>query len=196
MFVQRYDKKIITRCSDKDTSFPIEVLNQWDVTDWEIIGGNFSFFPDDISILKNLKKLSLVSTKVSNLPKDIFLLPKLKYLSLKNNRIQTLPDLDSESFIETLILGHNFLPNKTLERFLGRFPELYNLDLGHNIIDEIPESIFELKNLKRLNLESNRLKTIPLKLKEKLDLVHLSIDNNQFSHTEKLLIEKHFHIKF
>lgn len=196
MFVQRYDKKIITKCGDKDTSFPIEILNQWDITEWEIIGGNFSFFPDDISILKNLKKLSLVSTKVSQLPKELFLLPNLKYLSLKNNRLQNLPVLENESCIETLILGHNYLTKNSLEKFLSRFPQVSNLDLGHNYIEEIPESLFELKNLKRLNLEENKLKTISLKLKEMLDLVHLSLNNNQFSHAEKLLIEKHFHIKF
>jgi internalin A len=152
MFEQRYDKKCILKCHDDESAFPIEVLNQWDITELEIIGGNFNYFPEDISILKNLKKLSIISTKISNLPKEIFLLPNLTYLSLKNNRLSNLPKICGTSSLQTLILGRNFLFTKSIDDFFFDLPKLTNLDLGHNNLDLIPESLFILSQLKRLNL--------------------------------------------
>ncbi len=179
MFEQRYDKKHSYKCKDNETAFPIEALNQWDLTELEIIGGNFSYFPEDISILKNLKKLSLVSTKVSNLPQEIFLLPNLLYLSLKNNRIKSLPKLNGTSSLQTLILGRNYLTSSALQDFFSDFPKISNLDLGHNVIVDLPESLFDLKQLKRLNLEGNKLRgnsdSLMDKLKELTNLEHLSL---------------------
>lgn len=185
-------KKQVIKCSAVEKSFPIEILNCWDLTELEIIGGDFTYFPEDISILKNLKKLTLVTTKVSQLPIDVFQITTLSYLNLKNNRIHSLPILQEKSSLKQLILGRNYLNTKHLEEFLAHFPQLEILDLGHNLIEELPESLFQLKNLKRLNLEGNRLKTLPEKLKDLKELQSLSIDNNSFNQAEKNKIEKTF----
>ena len=63
MFESRNVVRISMKCSEEETQFPIELLNLWDMTELEIIGGNFTYFPEDISILKKLKKISLISTK-------------------------------------------------------------------------------------------------------------------------------------
>ena len=47
-------KKISLKFGPKQRQFPVEVLNMWDTTELEIIGGNFSYFPPDISLLQNL----------------------------------------------------------------------------------------------------------------------------------------------
>ncbi|MBY0413786.1 MAG: hypothetical protein K2Q18_06460 [Bdellovibrionales bacterium] len=196
MVDSRFDKRVVMKCGESDSKFPIELLNLWDLTELEIIGGNFTYFPSDISILKRLKKLSLISTKISVIPKEIFELPQLQYLSLKNNRISTLAALDEKSHIKHLILGRNYLTADSLENFLSDVPHLHYLDLGHNIIDEIPYSLYRLKKLKRLNLEFNKLNTLPLKLKELKELEHLSINDNPISDKEKAHIEKNFNITF
>lgn len=178
MFESRHEKRIVLKCSEDDTKFPIEILNLWDLTEIEIIGGNFTYFPEDISILKRLKKLSLISTKVSVIPKQIFELPELVYLSLKNNRLSTLPSLESTSTIKELILGRNYLSEKSLNSFFNQTPELHYLDLGHNLVEQVPESVFKLQKLTRLNLENNKLHDVPSKLILLKELHHLSIDNN------------------
>jgi len=176
MFEQRYEKKVSLRCELNATAFPIEILNQWDLTELEIIGGSFTYFPEDISILKNLKKLSIVSTKIDRLPSEIFLLPNLTYLSLKNNRLDSLPALSGTSSLQTLIIGRNFLTTKNTNYFFSDFPKLSILDLGHNFLNSVPESLFDLKNLKRLNLEGNKLKgDSHMKLKNLSQLDHLSL---------------------
>ena len=152
------------KCDEEQSKFPIELLNLWDLTELEIIGGNFTYFPEDISILKKLKKLSLISTKISVIPKEVFLLPELTYLSLKNNRLKSLPELGDRSNLKQLILGRNYLNAKSLESFFNEMPGLSVLDLGHNLIGDIPESLYRLSKLRRLNLENNKLHGLPLRL--------------------------------
>jgi hypothetical protein len=74
-----FEKKVVLKLDENQKQFPIEVLNSWDITELEIIGGDFTYFPSDISILKNLKRLTLVSTKISVLPVELFELPELSY---------------------------------------------------------------------------------------------------------------------
>lgn len=196
MFESRYEKRIVMKCNENESQFPIELLNLWDLTELEIIGGNFTYFPEDISILSKLKKLSLISTKISVIPKEVFELPNLTYLSLKNNRLNHLPNLSTKSHLKQLILGRNYLTTKSLETFFNDTPHLHYLDLGHNIVDDIPESLYRLLKLRRLNMESNKLHGLPLKLKELTALNHLSVDNNPFPDSERSQIEKNFNITF
>lgn len=196
MFESRYEKRIVMKCDENDSRFPIELLNLWDLTELEIIGGNFTYFPEDISILTRLKKLSLISTKIAVIPKEVFQLPNLSYLSLKNNRLNSLPQLETASHLKQLILGRNYLHTHSLETFFNELPHLHYLDLGHNFIKDIPESIYRLTKIRRLNLENNKLHGLPLKLKELKDLNHLSICDNPIPDSEKDHIEKNFNIIF
>lgn len=175
MFNPVKEKSISLKCTNKDSQFPIELLNIWDMTQLEIIGGSFTYFPEDIKILKNLKKISLISTKVEKIPKEVFLLPELCYLNLKNNSLQELPALENVSKIKELILGRNHFKTQSLESFLNYTPNLHYLDIGHNFIEKIPESLFSLSKLRRLNLEKNKLDDVPLKLMELKNLIHLSL---------------------
>ena len=128
------------------------------------------------------------------IPKEIFQLPELSYLSLKNNRLSKLPELETRSHIKQLILGRNYLSAKTLESFFNEMPGLHYLDLGHNLIDHIPESVYRLSKLRRLNLENNKLHDVPLKLKELKELNHLSVCNNPIPENLRPEIEKNFNI--
>lgn len=196
MFESRFEKRIVMKCNEAESKFPIELLNLWDLTELEIIGGNFSYFPEDISILKRLRKLSLISTKISVIPKEVFQLPNLTYLSLKNNRLDRLPELTEKSEIKQLILGRNYLNSKALETFFNNMPHIHYLDLGHNVVSEIPESLYRLTKLRRLNLENNKLHDLPYKLKELKELHHLSVGCNPIPESLKPEIEKNFNIVF
>lgn len=192
----RLEKKATIRCYETDTRFPIECLNVWDLTELEIIGGSFSYFPADISQLKHLKKFSLISTKVAELPVELFELPELEYLNLKNNKIEFLPPLFQDNKIKELIIGRNALTTSALTTFFNAFKELRVLDLGHNNLHVLPESLFDLKELRRLNLENNQLKKLHPRLKNLVLLGHLSLTNNPFSEEEKEVIGKDYNISF
>ena len=145
-----FDRKLSLKLTDKDIRFPIEILNLKDITELEIIGGNFNYFPEDIVELKYLKKLSVVSTKIAAFPKEVFELPELEYLSLKNNRIETLPLLDRPSNITTLILNHNYVSQ--IDQATIYLGAITTLDLGHNLLENVSDAFFLFKNLKRLSL--------------------------------------------
>lgn len=189
-------KRIVLKCDDWETKFPIEVLNMWDITDLEIIGGQFTYFPEDIGILKNLITLKIISTKISSLPCELFEIPTLKKLSIKNNLITKLPHLTQECFIEELSFGKNYLTMQACGDFFTFFKHLTLLDLGTNLLEDIPQGVAALKALKRLNLEDNKLKKAPLSLCELKELSHISLNNNPFSIDVKREIEKSFNISF
>ncbi len=195
MIESLYQKKISIKSEATETRFPIECLNIWDLTELEIIGGNFTYFPQDISQLKHLQKLSIVSTKISVFPKEIFELPNLKYLNLKNNHIKILPPLFVNNQIKELLLGRNFFNASALTTFFNVFKELTMLDLGHNLLEEIPESLLELCQLRRLNLESNRLSELHYKMKNLTELTHLCLINNPFTEEEKISIGRDFNLQ-
>lgn len=186
-------KKVCLKLDENENKFPIEILNITDITELEIIGGNFSFITSFIEVLNNLEKLTIVSTKISEFPKEIFELPKCKYLSLKNNRIQTLPQLTKKSSIETLILNKNYISE--INHLLEYMPNLKILDLGSNLFQDFPLSVTTLSQIKRLNFESNRLTTIPSSLQCLNHLNHLNLDNNRFSILEKSKIHLLFNIQ-
>lgn len=190
------EKRVVLKCNDWDTQFPIEVLNIWDITELEIIGGNFTYFPEDIGILKNLRSLKLISTKVSTLPRELFEIPTLKHLSLKNNLISKLPTLRQACNLEELSLGKNYLTLKGCGHFFEKLKHLTYLDLGSNMLEDIPRGVEFLINLRRLNLEDNKLKKAPLTLCELKELFHISLNNNPFSLEAKREIEKSFNISF
>lgn len=195
MIEPEYHKKISIKCHESDARFPVECLNIWDTTELEIIGGSFTYFPPDIGLLKNLKKLSVVSTKVSVVPQEVFELPNLEYLNLKNNRIESLPALFQNNQIKELLIGRNFLAEKALTTFFSVFKQLQVLDLGHNLLQKVPESLIDLKKLRRLNLESNLLSDLSPRLKHLPELAHLCLLNNPFPDAEKILIAKDFNIQ-
>lgn len=194
MYGREREKKISIKCTEQDKQFPIEILNQWDITELEIIGGNFSYFPEDITILKYLKKLTLVSTKIKRIPSELFDLTELRYLNLKNNEIESLPKLRKIHLLEHLNLGRNRLKNDSIDEFLYWLPHLNTLDFGHNDIRLFPMSIINLAELNRLNLENNKLKEIPEEIKSMKSLRHISLGNNPFPSEIKLKLEREFNL--
>ena len=55
------------------------------------------------------------------------------------------------------------------------------LDLSHRDLKEIPDFVFECKNLKKLNLSNNRITSIPKELSKLKFLKNLDISNNLIS---------------
>lgn len=196
MYGRDVEKKVVIKCSDEDVRFPIEVLNQWDITELEIIGGRFNYFPEDIKILKFLKKLTLVSTEITEIPAELFELKELRYLNLKNNRISKLPKLNRTHLLEHLNLGRNSISTTEINHLLMALAHLNTLDLGHNEIKQFPTSILNLHMLNRLNLEGNRLKDIPSEIKDLKNLRHLSLGQNPFSNEMKEKLTRDFNFDF
>ncbi|MFT0715456.1 leucine-rich repeat domain-containing protein [Flagellimonas lutimaris] len=139
----------------------LEILNlkqYWFLEDFELIWGHDDYptgiseegspleFPVGMENLKNLHTVDLSNNHLEKLPDFIFKLPKLKELKIGANYIYSLP------------------------KQIGDLKSLENLDLSYSPnLNEIPEEIAQLKNLKTLNLKTtgfsensdgDRLKTL------------------------------------
>ena len=100
--------------------------------------------PKSIGHLSNLILLSLIYNEIENLPDEVCDLKELQILSLSNNRIKHLP----EDIGKPEIIEGNEQPKK-----------LAWIDLNENPIENLPDSITNLKNLEKLNNLNKYVKT-------------------------------------
>lgn len=79
--------------------------------------------------------------------------------------------------LKELRLGHNNLAGY-LPQGLSRLRNLRTLDLQSNKLLSLPEGIRELVNLQVLNVSNNQLTGLPMDALEALPLTELSVANN------------------
>jgi Leucine-rich repeat (LRR) protein len=183
------------------TSIPEEIGF---LTELEVV--NFSFnkinlIPNIIGNLKKIKKLDLSENLITSIPLEINYLSlleelilfknkivsdsknlinleglvNLKYLDLHNNFFVEFMGLPNSEKLDTLIMGYN-----RLEKIqnLNSAPNLSVLDLNNNKIENFPEEILGLKELKTLNLMNNSLNDIPPRLCFLKKLVRINLEGN------------------
>ena len=125
--------------------------------------------------LKALVELNLGSNCIKNISDSISNLPNLAMLNLSSNVIDHIPEsvFLEHSNLTTLDLSHNkleFLPNS-----ICKLKKLWHLNVSHNCIKCLPRHIGQLSNLRKLFLAHNHLLFLPssilfLRLLESLDV--------------------------
>ena len=169
--------------------------------------------PPNFYELKNLNTLILYSDAFHELPSVCYKLLKLKHLDFYYNSIQSIPSgIDQLQNLEHLYLSFNqisILPSgiqnlKRLKSFhihhnnienapqwLSQLDSLEILDMGFNDIETLPD-LSNLKNLKEIDFQGNRITHFPFQLMElpKAHLIFLS--NNPFvmSYDNQIKLEK------
>lgn len=123
------------------------------------------------------KQLDLSRKNIENIPDFISEMSQIKQLYLQNNRISSL-SLCLSSSIRVLNLSHNLL--KEIPSTIFSLYNLKSLHLSHNIIQIIPSQISLLQSLEKLTLHNNNLTKVScdISLLEKLHT--LSLHNNNF----------------
>lgn len=100
--------------------------------------------------LCNLTSLSLSKCSLSELPLELFQLPEIITVKLSDNKLTTIPALK---------------PNcESLRESGWTCNYLVKLDFSSNQIMNIPEFLFELPNLKCLNVSSNLINCVSMRL--------------------------------
>ncbi|EMP82261.1 WGR domain protein [Leptospira santarosai str. CBC1531] len=122
---------------------------------------NVSKLPDTIGTLKNLKKLSISSKKLTEFPIEICKLINLEYLYVRSDK------------------KINKLPEE-----IGNLVNLNHLNLCMNKLKDLPKSIQKLTLLKQLNLGENKFETIPTALFGMNSIEELDIRNNPFKNLD------------
>ena len=134
-------------------SLPKELWNFNHLTYLNLEKNQFSNLPDDFKNLTQLTELNIAKNKFTFLPLVICQLPNLKKLNASRNRIESIP---------------NQIENCT---------HLEIVDLYDNLIGEFGTGIFQLKELRTLNIEGVMYGTnFADDLKRKLPNVQLLLD--------------------
>jgi Leucine-rich repeat (LRR) protein len=113
-----------------------------------------------LSKMSNLRILNLSYNKITVLPSC--LPPKLEELNLTGNSVSEIA-IPSSSHFPTLIhlgLSYNAISDSSLSKIVSAFPKLFCLDLSHNRLESIKDSIkglASLSDLKMLYLQGNPL---------------------------------------
>ena len=119
------------------------------------------------SVLCNVTSVSLYGCSLTELPLELFKLPEVISLSVSDNKLTTVPALtpNCESFTES---G-------------WACTYLAKLDFSSNQITDIPEFLFELPNLKVLNVSTNFIHNVSIKLWAAPQLCEFRCSHNQIS---------------
>ncbi|KAI7873253.1 uncharacterized protein EV154DRAFT_607274 [Mucor mucedo] len=147
------------------------------LTELSLRENNFSKFPVEITVLKNLTCLSLANNQLQSIDHDILSqLSSLQWLNLSNNQLSELP-LD-------IVCCHH----------------LRGLDLENNNISKFPQVIFYLTRLEVLMMQKNSIKTLPANYDFPPTLHTLNLAFNAFTQIPLTLLHKppaaltHFHL--
>jgi Leucine-rich repeat (LRR) protein len=102
------------------------------------------------------------------------------HLNLWKKRLGTMPEsVWEQAELETLVLADNDLCDVSGQ--IGRLRRLRMLDLGHNRLTAVPDSLGDLESLTDfLYLHDNRLSSLPASLERLTKLRYLNISGNAF----------------
>lgn len=139
----------------------------------------FTTIPDSVFLFKNLTKLSLNKNKIKTIPAEIAQLTQLSWLELRDNEIDSIhPDISQLTRLERLNLYHNNL--EMLPETMKDMDSLEVLNISRNPLSgEGLLFVFELVQLKELNISKLRLKKLPPEIGNMINLEFLSIFCNQ-----------------
>ena len=146
------------------------------------IGKNFTEIPEGIP--DSVTELYLSQNKIQLIPNKTFSqLRGLKILSLERNIISKIESkaFDGLSYLEILYLSQNKLTTLQPNTFSG-LPGLKKVYLSQNQLQKIPD-LGSLKNMSRLNLDSNRIQsaTFPDSFSKTVNLTSVNLAHNNIT---------------
>lgn len=138
----------------------------------------------------NLEELGFFSCNFAKIPLAIFNCTKLKNLWISGSKIQEIPDeINNLRALEVLKLNNNNI--KKIPHDLTLL-NLTVLDLGCNMLDELPITICNLPNLTILKLHVNCLRYLPQELINLKNLQILELYSNFLTEIPKLPQNIHY----
>ncbi len=171
--------------------------------------------PEEIGGLQALDELELKWNQIERLPESIGTLPKLVELDLGDNELSALPESLATSNIKVLNLKDNAFD--TFPEVLTRMAHLEVLNLGENNIPALPESVagmaalrvlaikagygggplaslpeglFGLPKLEKLDLQRQALTSVPAGLAKLPSLADLSLYGNPLTDVPEEVVQQ------
>lgn len=118
-----------------------------------LTNNQLTILPESIGACLLLKNLQLAKNQLSQLPYSLKHLKQLKILNLKDNQLSTFPIEEQIWYsLHDLKLIGNRIPNKALNSLFLTTPNLIELSFEVIDINQLPENLFLLRKLKKLDL--------------------------------------------
>lgn len=191
----------------KNSGIPPELFHLEELTTLDLSHNRLKEVPEGLERAKNLIVLNLSYNQIESIPTALFIhLTDLLFLDLSHNRLETLPPQTRRlTNLKTLDLSHNplelfqlrQLPSlQSLEvlnmsgtqRTLLNFPtsidslaNLSELDLSHNALPKLPDCVYNVSTLVRLNLSDNEINELSSSMEQWQRLESLNLSRNQLT---------------
>lgn len=152
----------------------------------DISNNNLEMIPESLAArLLNMVELDVHSNQLKTLPNSIGCLSKLKTLNVSGNHIQSFPKtIENCRALEDL--NANFNQLTTLPDTIGfELINLRKLSVNSNKLIFLPTSTSHLTNLRHLDVRLNCIRSLPEDLENLINLEVLNVSQN-FQYLEKL----------
>ncbi|XP_075220548.1 FLII actin remodeling protein isoform X2 [Lycorma delicatula] len=195
----------IRRNKVKSSGIPAELFRNEELTTLDLSHNVLREVPDGLDQAKSLLVLNLSHNNISSIPNTLFMnLTDLLFLDLSHNQLETLPpQMRRLANLQILILNNNplghfqlrQLPSLTeletlhmrnTQRTLTNMPasletltKLTDVDLSHNDLPRVPDALYTVTSLRRLNLTDNSISELSLALEVWQHLETLNLCRNQ-----------------
>uniref|UniRef100_A0A8C5AVD9 Scribble planar cell polarity protein n=1 Tax=Gadus morhua TaxID=8049 RepID=A0A8C5AVD9_GADMO len=149
---------------------PPEVANFMQLVELDISRNDIPEIPESIKFCKALEIADFSGNPLSRLPDGFTQLRALAHLALNDVSLQTLPN-DIGKYVSPRL--------RDLSLSLSFLVKLEQLDLGSNKLEELPDTLGALPNLRELWLDRNQLSSLPVELGNLRRLVCLDVSENR-----------------
>ncbi|KAK7075215.1 hypothetical protein SK128_020054 [Halocaridina rubra] len=191
----------------KQSGVPSDLFQMEDLTTLDFSHNSLSEIPTGLEEAKSLLVLNLSNNNIEEIPAQVFVnCTDLLYLNVGDNRLETFPpQIRRLVHLQTLILNNNPLTHfqfrqlpslvalqtlhmRCTQRSPANLPTnleglafLADVDLSYNNLCKIPDCIYTLRNLKRLNVSDNEIVEVGTNIENWSKLEVLNLCRNQLT---------------
>jgi len=159
-FVGRCDCAVLTVKNYTETKFPPSFEGLQSLKVLNVYKGRLEELPDNIGEKQaNLVEIAIIRNPLKRLPNSASKLKQLLRLYLISTNITEIPNPAQWTSLISLIVRLSKL--RILPENIGLLQMLTWLDLRHNLIQKLPDSIGSLENLRELSVSHNSISELP-----------------------------------
>ncbi|XP_059937704.1 protein flightless-1 homolog isoform X5 [Mesoplodon densirostris] len=201
-------RAIVARANSlKNSGVPDDIFKLDDLSVLDLSYNQLTECPRELESAKNVLVLNLSHNSIDAVPSQLFIsLTDLLFLDLSENRLESLPpQMRRLVHLQTLVLNGNPLLHAQLrqlpamtalqtlhlrntQRTQGNLPtsleglsHLADVDLSCNDLTRVPECLYTLPSLRRLNLSSNQIAELSLCIDQWVHVETLNLSRNQLT---------------